>query len=89
MRSTTGSPRPTSALLLELYFGEPADERRVAALRLMRLMSDVREGMWGVLQRAVSDLDFDYGAYADEHFARLRAGAEDPRLEEWIRGAAA
>jgi thiamine kinase-like enzyme len=76
-------------LLLELYFGEPADARRVAALRLMRLMSDVREGMWGVLQRAVSDLDFDYGAYADEHFARLRAGAADPRLEEWIDGAAA
>jgi len=76
-------------LLLELYFGEPADERRVASLRLMRLMSDVREGMWGVLQRAVSDLDFDYGAYADEHFARLRAGAADPRLEEWIRGASA
>ena len=76
-------------LLLELYFGEPADERRVAALRLMRLMSDVREGMWGVLQRAVSDLDFDYGAYASEHFARLRAGAGDRRLEEWIRGASA
>jgi thiamine kinase-like enzyme len=76
-------------VLLELYFGEPADERRVAALRLMRLMSDVREGMWGVLQRAVSDLDFDYGAYAAEHFARLREGAEDPRLEEWIHGAAA
>ena len=76
-------------LLLELYFGEPADERRVAALRLMRLMSDVREGMWGVLQGAVSDLDFDYGAYAAEHFARLRAGADDPRLEEWIHGAAA
>ena len=76
-------------LLLELYFGEPADERRVASLRLMRLMSDVREGMWGVLQRTVSDLDFDYGASADEHFARLRAGAADPRLEEWIRGASA
>ena len=75
--------------LLELYFGEPADERRHAALRLMRLMSDVREGMWGVLQSAVSDLDFDYGAYAAEHFARLRAGADDPRLEEWIRGASA
>ncbi len=76
-------------LLLGLYFGEPADRHQVAALRLMRLMSDVREAMWGVLQRAVSDLDFDYGAYADEHFARLRSGAGDSRLEEWIRGASA
>jgi hypothetical protein len=45
--------------------------------------------MWAVLQAVVSDLDFDYDAYAAEHFARLRAGAEDPRLEEWIRAASA
>ncbi len=76
-------------LLLEAYFGEPPDGARVGALRLMRLMSDVREAMWGVLQQAVSELDFDYGAYADKHFARLRAGAADPRLEEWIGAAAA
>ena len=66
-----------------------ADAASFAALRLMRLMSDVREAMWGVLQRAVSELDFDYGAYAAEHFARLRAEAADPRLEDWIGAAAA
>ena len=74
-------------LLLEAYFGEPATEARLAALRLMRLMSDVREAMWGVLQAAISSLDFDYRAYASEHFARLRAGAGDPRLQEWISAA--
>ena len=71
------------------YFGAPPTEARLAALRLMRLMSDVREAMWGVVQRAVSDLDVDYGGYAAEHFARLRAGAEDPRLEDWLHAAAA
>lgn len=75
--------------LIEAYAGRPAEEREFAALRLMRLMSDVREGMWGVVQAVVSDLDFDYGAYAGEHFARLREGAADPRLEEWIRAASA
>ncbi len=73
--------------LLEAYFGEPADEPRFASLRLMRLMSDVREAMWGVLQNVISELDFDYGAYGAEHFDRLRTAAGDPRLEGWIRDA--
>ena len=75
--------------LLEAYFQEPADESQLASLRLMRLMSDVREAMWGVVQGVVSELDFDYGAYAVEHFTRLRAGAADPRLEDWIHAASA
>ena len=33
----------------------------------MRFMSDFREAMWGVVQQAVSELDFD--------FARLRGRA--------------
>ncbi len=39
----------------------------------MRFMSDFREAMWGVVQSAVSELDFDFDAYATEHFERLRA----------------
>lgn len=76
-------------ILAEAYFGEPAGERRLAAIRLMRLMSDVREAMWGVLQGVISELDFDYAAYAADHFGRLRAAAADPRVEEWIRGTSA
>jgi thiamine kinase-like enzyme len=72
--------------LLEAYFGAPAPPRRFAALRLMRLVSDFREAMWGVVQAVVSDLDFDYAAYAREHFDRMRAGADDPRFEEWLHG---
>lgn len=73
--------------LLEAYLERPPGEAEIASLRLMRLMSDVREGMWGVVQDVVSELDFDYRAYAAEHFARLRAGAADPRLEDWIHAA--
>ena len=64
-------------VLLEAYFGEvrPEDER---ALELMRFMSDFREAMWGVLQRTVSSLDFDFAAYAVEHFERLRRTAAEP-----------
>ena len=73
--------------LLEAYFGEPADARRLAALRLMRFMSDFREAMWGVVQSAVSDLDFDFAGYGAEHFERLRATAADPRFERWLEEA--
>jgi thiamine kinase-like enzyme len=78
--------------LLSAYFREPAAgpafESRFAALRLMRLMSDFREAMWGVVQTVVSELDFDYAAYAAAHFARLHAAASDPRLERWLHDAA-
>ncbi len=59
-----------STELLRAYFGEVRgeDER---ALTLMRFMSDFREAMWGVVQQGLSDLDFDFRAYAHEHFDRL------------------
>ncbi len=62
--------------LLRAYFGEvtPAHER---SLVLMRFMSDFREAMWGVVQQALSDLDFDFQAYADQHFERLDRTAAD------------
>lgn len=75
--------------MLELYFGEPATERRSAALGLMRLVSDMREAMWGAVQQGRSTLDFDYAAYANEHFERLERAAADPRVEEWLAIAAA
>jgi thiamine kinase-like enzyme len=64
-------------VLLAAYFGEldPAD---LDALRVMRFMSDFREAMWGVVQQAVSELDFDFVGYANEHFARLERTAADP-----------
>lgn len=76
------------AALLEAYFGAPPDEGQVASLALMKLMSDVREAMWGVVQGAASSIDFDYADYAAQHFSRLREGAEDPRLEGWLSGSA-
>ena len=57
-------------LLLEVYSGEvrPPDLRR---LRLMRLVSDMREALWGFAQAAVSTLDLDYAAYGRKHLDRF------------------
>ena len=73
--------------LLEAYWDEPCTPRRFAALRLMRIMSDFREGMWGVVQTAISELDFDFVAYADEHLGRVQAAFADPRVEDWLEEA--
>jgi thiamine kinase-like enzyme len=55
--------------LLTEYRGEAGDDE-LRRLRDMRFMSDFREAMWGVVQQGISDLDFDFAAYADDHFAR-------------------
>ena len=73
--------------LLTAYWQQECTPRRFAALRLMRIMSDFREGMWGVVQTAISELDFDFVAYADEHLGRVGAAFADPRVERWLQDA--
>jgi thiamine kinase-like enzyme len=73
--------------LLAAYFGAPCTRRRFACLRLMRIMSDYREAMWGVVQGVISTLPYDYAEYAGRHFARLAASAADPRYSGWLRDA--
>jgi hypothetical protein len=51
----------------------------------MRVVSDFREAMWGVLQQGVSTLDVDFVAYAGEHFDRLLAHASTPAFERALR----
>jgi thiamine kinase-like enzyme len=57
-------------VLLEAYFGA-ASEAALSDLRRMKFMSDFREAMWGVLQSGISELDFDFKAYAAKHFKRM------------------
>jgi thiamine kinase-like enzyme len=72
---------------LNAYLGAPPAPADLAALRLMRLMSDFREAMWGVVQTAISDLDFDFAGYATKHFDRLLAAADGPEFEILLEGA--
>jgi len=74
-------------LLLRLYFGDVTAAHR-ARLQLMRIMSDFREAMWGVVQQAISTLDFDYVDYAGRHFERCLATASDERFDAWLKTAA-
>jgi len=75
------------AVLLGGYAGE-VRQAHAARLQLMRIVSDFREAMWGVLQQGISTLDVDFVAYAAEHFDRLLANAGTPAFERALRDAA-
>ena len=70
-------------LLLSLYCGErtAAD---LAHLKLMKLVSDVREGVWGLIQTQLSTLEFDYLAYGLRHLERFRQNSSHPSVAEWL-----
>jgi thiamine kinase-like enzyme len=76
------------AQLLAAYDGEVRPSG-LARLTLMRVVSDFREAMWGVLQQGISTLEVDFVAYADEHFDRLLANASAPGFERALRDTAA
>jgi thiamine kinase-like enzyme len=68
------------AILLAAYEGD-VHPARAARLALMRVISDFREAMWGVLQQGISTLDVDFRQYATEHFDRLLANADGRAFE--------
>jgi thiamine kinase-like enzyme len=73
--------------LLSAYFGVGASGCRLAALRLMRFMSDFREAMWGAVQSTISDLEFDFAGYCKQHFTRMREFADEGRLDQLLEEA--
>jgi thiamine kinase-like enzyme len=73
-----GFDATTEAVLLEAYHLAPPTSAQTARLQLMRILSDARESAWGVMQGVVSELDFDFEAYAGEHLGRLRDAVSGP-----------
>ena len=78
---------PADEVLLRHAVGDVHDRHR-ARLALMRLMLDFREGMWGVVQQAISTLDEDFEAYAIKHIERLLTNATASPLDELLDAAA-
>ncbi len=70
--------------LLECYFGEVSD-KQIAHLKIMKVMSDLREAMWALVQIGISQLDFDYHGYANRFFARVFENINDPHWDQWIK----
>jgi thiamine kinase-like enzyme len=70
-------------LLLEAYFGQVM-LAHLARLKLMKVMSDFREAMWGMIQIGISKLDFDFRGYANKHFERLAENMKEARWGQWL-----
>lgn len=70
-------------LLLDAYFA-PCTPRHRARHKLMKIASDFREAMWGVVQQGISQLDFDFRGYADKHFTRMTENFNDARFATWL-----
>ena len=70
--------------LLECYFGEVSN-RHWAHLKIMKIMSDLREAMWGMVQIGISKLNFDFSDYADQFFQRTLEKIHDPRWDQWLK----
>jgi thiamine kinase-like enzyme len=70
--------------LLDCYFGRVTSQS-VAHMHLMKIMSDFREAMWGLVQVRISKLEFDFLGYANQHFHRLLQRALNPNWEQWLK----
>ncbi len=73
--------------LLEAYLGQAAAPD-LARLKLMKIVSDLREAMWAMVQVTISTLDYDFVAYGQKHFDRYLRQLQDPRLPNWLTDAA-
>lgn len=70
--------------MLECYFGNVTD-RHIAHLKIMKVLSDLREAMWGLVQIGLSELDFDYRDYSNKFFARVFEKMNDPNWNQWLK----
>jgi thiamine kinase-like enzyme len=70
-------------LLLDCYFGKVRPEN-FAHLNIMKIVSDCREAMWGLVQVGISNLDFDFREYANKHFDRLTQNIQNPNWNQWL-----
>ena len=73
--------------LLRLYFGS-VTPARWARLQLMKVMSEFREGMWAVVQQAISVLDTDFVGYAAERLGNCERLVARPEFTVWLEEAA-
>jgi thiamine kinase-like enzyme len=71
------------AALLAAYFGS-ATPARLARLKLMRLVAELRDAAWYLAAQTLPASGPDCVARADAHFARYRQGLRDPRLPRWL-----
>jgi thiamine kinase-like enzyme len=67
----------------EAYFGDPTRADR-ARVRLQALCSAYGWSLWGFIQAATSELDFDFWSWGLERFERAASTFEDPGFDRLL-----
>jgi len=70
--------------LLLCYFGQ-VTSTQWAHLKIMKVLSDLREATWAMVQIGISKLDFDFRDYAGRFFERVRVNIQNPDWNEWLK----
>jgi len=70
--------------LLQCYF-EQVTPTQWAHLKIMKIMSDLREATWALVQIGISKLDFDFSDYASTFFERVMVNIQNPDWNEWLK----
>jgi thiamine kinase-like enzyme len=71
--------------LLNCYFEKEPSPAQLAHLMIMKIMSDLREATWGLVQIGISTLDFDFREYADKFFTRVLENIHHPKWNEYLK----
>jgi aminoglycoside phosphotransferase (APT) family kinase protein len=79
-----GFPVDAEIGLLRHYVGDLSDPV-LSTLHLMKIVSELREAMWGVVQMAISSLDVDFTAYARDRGEHAIALAHQSDIETQLR----
>jgi thiamine kinase-like enzyme len=70
--------------MLNCYFKD-VQPNHWAHLKIMKIMSDLREATWGMVQIGISKLDFDFYEYADKFFGRVIDNIHNPHWNEYLK----
>jgi thiamine kinase-like enzyme len=71
--------------MLKCYFDEELKPDQWSHLKIMKIMSDLREATWGLVQIGISKLDFNFREYADKFFERVKKNVQNPHWNEWLK----
>ena len=69
--------------LCAAYFGE-ATPALLARMRLQMIMSDVGWTLWAAIQARISTIEYDFGGWAEERWARASAMLDGPDFGPWL-----
>lgn len=71
------------ALVLTAYFGK-VEKAQMARQNLMKIMSDMREAFWAMVQCNVSQIEFDYVGYGRKYFDRIEEVTRHSNYAKWL-----